>query len=157
MTAFADILIEQGAPGKGAPPPLRWLADWLPDAERVALSAGDLDRINAYRGAAAQLHELLPAVLPLVRPVWYEADVTAQHGTRITIGYGGVPAPGGIDIGWASYSPEHGRILGPLGPARVTATGMNRPSGLTDFSWRELQVAGGIVLRAILFRRETRR
>lgn len=153
---LADIIIDMGAPGRGAPPPLRWLADWLPDAERVTLGSDELARIEAYRGSAVELHEMLAAVLPLARPVWYETTVTAAGGTVMIMGYGGTPMLGAgqaIDIGHAVYAPAYGRMIGPLGPARVTTTAMGRPEGITDESWRELRTAGGIVLRAILFRR----
>lgn len=81
--------------------------------------------------------------------MWYEASVTAQHGTEMVMGYGASPAPDGIDIDWACYAPAHRRILGPIGPVRVTATGMIR-SDLNDESWREIRSAAGLVLRALL-------
>src|SRR5258708_39172213 len=98
-------------------PPMRWLSDWLPDAEQRHCNKEDLSRSDAYAGGAAELHEMLAAVLPLARPVWFEAAVTAQHGTAMIMGYGAVPSRGGIDVGWACQAPAHGRIIGPLGPA----------------------------------------
>jgi hypothetical protein len=150
---LADIIIDTGAPGRGAPAPLRWLADWLPDADRATLDAGDLARIDSYAGSADDLHALLAAVMPLARPVWFEAALTAQHGTQTILGYGGVPMDDRLDIGWACYAPAYGRMIGPLGPARVSASGMERPVGINDESWRELRSAAGVVLRAILLRR----
>jgi hypothetical protein len=150
---LADIIIDLGAPGKGAPPGLRWLADWIPDAERLTLIRDDLARIDAYSGPAEELHSLLAAVLPLAKPIWCETTVTAQGGTEMIMGYGAVPAADGVDVGWACYAPAHSRMIGPLGPARVTATEMRRPSDISDESWHELRSAAGLVLRAILLRR----
>lgn len=150
---LADIIITEGAPGRGASPPTRWLSDWLPDAERATLGPAELARIDAYRGGGIELHEMLAAVLPLARPVWYEAAITASGGTEMIMGYGAVPMAHGIDIGWACYAPAAGRMIGPLGPACVNTTGMSRPADISDESWRELRSAAGVVLRAILFRR----
>ena len=148
--SLATILIDQGAPGRGAPEALRWMADWLPDADRRTLTTGDLARIDAYAGAARDLHDLLPALLPLARPVWYEAEVTAAGGTRMIMGYGAVPAADKLDIGWACWSPASRRILGPLGPVRLTTAGLDQPAGMSDASMREMQTAAGIVVRALL-------
>lgn len=148
---LAEILIDLGAPGKGAPAPLRWLSDWLPDADRVMLDRADMARLEAYRGSGEDLHALLSSVLPLVRPVWWEATVTAAGGTEITMGYGAVPVgDDAMDVGWASYAPEYGRVLGPLGPARVSAAGIAHPAGMSDESWRALDGAAAIVMRALL-------
>ncbi|MCC6775661.1 MAG: hypothetical protein IT537_03335 [Hyphomicrobiales bacterium] len=150
MTTLADILIEEGAPGRGAPAALCWMADWLPDAEQRVLGNADMERLAAYAGEATELHALLPSVLPLARPVWYESTLTAQHGTEMIMGYGAVPAPDGIDVGFACYAPAYQRIIGPLGPARVTRTNIYRASGLSEESWRELRAATGIIIRALL-------
>jgi hypothetical protein len=40
----ADIIIEMGTPGRGAPPSLRWLADWLPDADLRTLDEQEFPR-----------------------------------------------------------------------------------------------------------------
>jgi hypothetical protein len=58
---FADMVIDLGAPGRSADPPLRWFADWLPDGRRKALDRRQLDRINAFScsGPSPELHELL--------------------------------------------------------------------------------------------------
>ena len=52
VQTVADIIIDMGAAGRGAPSSLRWLADWLPDADRRMLDENDLARINAYAGDA---------------------------------------------------------------------------------------------------------
>lgn len=150
ISSLAEILVAAGAPGRGAPAPLRWLADWLPDAEHRILDNADLQRIDAYAGAAADLHALLPTVLPLARPLWYETAITAQHGTAMMMGYGAVPAGNEMDVGFACYAPARQRIIGPLGPARATATGLQRPAGIGEESWRELRTAAGIIIRALL-------
>ncbi len=153
-TPLADVLIDLGAPGRKAPAPLQWLAMWLPDADRRHLSKDDLARIDAYAGEATDLHQLLPAILPLKRPVWFETSVTAQHGTAMILGYGAVPAPTGISIGWTCLGPgksgSESRIIGPLGPVEVTPTEMHRPPGLSDFSWDTLRSAAGTIVRALL-------
>jgi hypothetical protein len=38
---------------------------------------------------------MLAAVLPLARPVWFEAALAAQHGTAMIMGYGADPAADG--------------------------------------------------------------
>src|SRR5258707_13852918 len=78
-------------------PPMRWLSDWLPDAGQRQLNKEDLSRIAAYAGGAAELHEMLAAVLPLARPVWFEAAVSAHRGTAVILGYGAGPPHGGTD------------------------------------------------------------
>ena len=151
VQTVADIIIDMGAAGRGAPSSLRWLADWLPDADRRMLDENDLARINAYAGDANQLQELLGTIAPLTRPVWFEAAVIAEHGTEMVLGCGAVPGPNGsLDIGFASYAPARQRMIGPFGPARVTTTGMARPTGVTDEAWRELRATAGIVIRALL-------
>ncbi len=148
---LADIIIAAGAPESGAPASMRWLAEWLPDAERRQLTRGDLARMDAVVADPHDLHHLLATVLPLARPIWIEVEITAQHGTEMIMGYGAVPVTHDrIDVGWACLDPAHGRMLGPLGPAAMTATGMQRPADINDESWRELRVAAGIVIRALL-------
>lgn len=163
MTAalpLADILVAMGEPGRGASASVRWLADWLPDAEHRQLDRDDIARIDAYVGSDRALHDLLPAVLPLMRPVWFET--AAQHDSEMIMGYGAIqaccaPSMGwrvadGIDIGWACYAPAGGGIIGLLGPAAVTATGMDRPADIADESWQMLRGAAGVVVRALLLR-----
>jgi hypothetical protein len=145
---LSEIIIKLGAPSQNAS--LRWLSDWLPDANRVTLTRDALTRINAYRGDAQTLHELLATVVPLDRPIWYETTVSAQGGAEMVLGYGAVPAPDGIDIAWACYAPAHGCVFGPLGPAHVTTRGMNRPPDISDESWSKLRSAAGIAIRALL-------
>lgn len=127
---------------------LTWMATYLPDAERRLLSPDDLARMDAYRGGAGDLHDLLPAVTPFDRARWWETALVAQHGTPMTLGYLAVPAPQGIAVGWAACGP--GTLLGPVGPSIVTATQMSRPNDCPDAHWRELRAAVGIVLRALL-------
>jgi len=127
------------------------LADALdlpPDTVRRVLTAEDLARIDSYAGGARDLHELLAAVLPLDRPRWYEATVTAQRGTVMTLGYLAVPADDGLDVSLAMAAP--GQLVRWPGPARVTVSGMHQPDGMPDEMFRELQAAAGIILRALL-------
>jgi hypothetical protein len=144
-----DLLIAE-ASRPGASASLVWLAEIARGVTPRVLTAAHHQRIDAYAGGADDLHTLLPAVLPLAAPVWYETTVTAQHGTEMTFAYVAAPAADGLDVGWACYTPVHQRILGPLGPVRVTATEMTRPPGLSDESWRTLRSATGTVLRALL-------
>jgi hypothetical protein len=147
--SVADMLVSMGAPDRSVPPAVRWLASWLPDAEHRLLDRDDLARIDAY-DAARGPHELLASVLPLARPVWFEATLAAESGTVVTAGYGAVPASAGLDIGWTCYASAHRRMIGPLGPARVTTQGMQRPDGVNDDVWYELTQAAGVVMRALL-------
>lgn len=126
------------------------LTDWLPRASRYVLGDADLQRMDAYIGDGHALHEMLPAVLPLPGPVWYEATVTAQGGTTMTLGYGATPAgPGQIDVWWACIGP--GRLVGPLGPLRMDSqsVALDLPEGEPG---RILRVAASIVVRALLMR-----
>lgn len=151
MQRLDEVLMGQASRG-GAPPALDWMTRVLsltPIADRRTLAADDLTRIDHYQGTATELHELLAAVLPLAHAHWYEAPVTAQHGTAMVMGYLAVPADDGVDVGWCCYAPAHG-IIGPIGPVRVTATGMERPADLSAESWREIRSATGIILRALL-------
>jgi hypothetical protein len=125
-------------------------AQWLPHATRRTLSAADLARIDAYTGDGQALHEMLPAVLPLAAPVWYEAQITAQHGTRMVLGYGATPAaPGEIDVWFAAGTA--GRVALALGPMRMDS----QSTALGEGDDRELRVACGIVVRALLMRAGT--
>jgi hypothetical protein len=125
--------------------------EWIREAERRVLSREALARIDAYQGSGAELHELLPAVLPLPRPIWYEAEVTAQHGTRTVLGYGVRPAgDDAIEVVYEAHAPAYDRTIGPIGPVRVTAAGMDPPDGCSEAEWRELRAAAGIVIRALL-------
>ena len=123
---------------------------WLDQAEQRPLSHEDLVRINGYVGTAGDLHQLLDALLPLPRPVWYEATVTAQGGTETVQGYGAIPHAEGVEIVFACYLPAKAILIGPVGPARLTPHGIERPDGLGDEAWHELRVAAGIVVRALL-------
>lgn len=149
MLMLADLLTTE-ASRPGASDSLRWIADVSPRARRATFADDDLARINGYVGGASDLHGLLPAVLPLSGPVWYETTIAAQHGTELTMAYVADPARGGIDVGVAVYAPAYGRIIGPLGPVRVTSTEMVRPPEMTDEGWREIRSATGIILRALL-------
>lgn len=129
------------------------LADALdlpPDTVRRVLTAEDLARIDAYAGGGVELHELLPAVLPLPVAHWYETTVTAQRGTVMTLGYLAEPHPDGILVSFTCSS-DHG-LIGPVGPALVHATGMDRPADVSDDMWRELRASAGIIMRALLLR-----
>lgn len=149
--SVADMLVSMGAPGRNAVPAVQWLAGWLPSAEQRLLDRDDLERIDAYDPALAP-HELLASVPPRARPVWFEATVIVESGTLVTAGYGAVPASDGLDIGWTSYAPAFRRMIGPLGPARVAATGMQRRDDVNDDVWYELTQAAGVVMRALLLR-----
>ena len=120
-------------------------AQCLPQATRRTLNAADLARIDAYTGDGQALHEMLPAVLPLAAPVWYEAQITAQRGTRMVLGYGATPAaPGEIDVWFAAGTA--GRVALALGPMRMDSQSV--AGGEEDD--RELRAACGIVVRALL-------
>lgn len=134
-----------------APAHVRALAAWLPRAVRRTLTADDLRRIDAYAGGAEDLHALLPAVLPLAAPVWYEAQVTAQHGTRMVMGYGATPAgPGELDVWCAAGSVGSDRIMVPAGPLRLDRVGIDPRADIDAAGVRELRAAAGIVLRALM-------
>jgi hypothetical protein len=153
---FADMVIDLGTPGRNAGPPLRWFADWLPDADRTTLDRRQLDRINAFScsGPSLELHELLATVLPLSRPVWFEALITPEGGgEEIMMGFGAVPMDNGIDIGWVGHLPSLDAIIGPFGPVLVTIAGMDRPPGLDDDEdWLQLRSAAAFIIRALLIR-----
>lgn len=127
---------------------VQWMASVLPSARTRLLSTQDLARIDGYIGPAADLHEMLRAILPLHATVWYETTVTAQHGTVITMGYLAAPADDGLDLGWCAMGPA--RIIGPIGPVRATDRTMIRPDDLTEEAWRESRVAASILIRALL-------
>lgn len=125
--------------------------DLSPDTTRRVLTSEDLARIEGYVGPAGDLHALLPAVLPLLRPCWYEVTVTAQRGTVITLGYLAEPHADGIAISLAASAAGYDWIKR-LDPVVVTASGMHQPVGMPQEDWREIRAAAGIVLRAILMR-----
>ncbi len=158
----ADMLVSMGAPGRNSHPAVRWLASWLPDADHRWLDHSDIERIDAC-GPDRSPHQLLASVLPLARPVWFEATIVSrpmsldqdgklviEDGTVVTTCWGAVPAADGLDIGWTSYAPAHRRMIGPLGPARVAPDGMQRPPDANDDVWHELTQAAGVVMRALL-------
>jgi hypothetical protein len=158
----ADMLVAIGAPGRNSPPAVRWLASWLPDADHRWLDRSDIERIDAHDPSRSP-HQLLASVLPLARPVWFEATIVTRpmsfdqdgklviaDGALITTCWGAVPAADGLDIGWTSYTPSRRRMVGPLGPARVAADGMQRPPDTNDDVWYELTQAAGVVMRALL-------
>lgn len=118
------------------------------DAVRRILTAEDLARIDSYRGGAVDLHDLLPSVLPLTAPRYYETTVTAQHGTMITMGYYAAPHLDGLAIAFAASA--LGGVMGPIGPVIVTPTEIRRPIAMSDEQWREIRSATGIALRALL-------
>jgi hypothetical protein len=125
---------------------LRWFAGWLPDADKYVVSERALARIAAWH-ATDEPRELLAGLPPLQKPVWYE---TASPVRGLVRGYGALPAAdGGIDVGCASFSAVLNGMNPPLGPARVTAAGLQRPDHMGDKSWRELRSAAGVVLRAL--------
>lgn len=116
------------------------------------LTADDLARIDSYVGGASELHELLAAIEPLRETVTFVARIRARGGTHTELRYSAAPAPDGIDVTFEGRAPDLGDSarIGPLGPARVTARGMDRPAGISDEAWRELRAAAGIVIRALL-------
>lgn len=128
------------------------MADEIEQADSRILSVEDLARIDAYVGDGRDLHELLPAVLPLRRSRWYETRVVAQHGTPMLMGYLAVATSDGIEIGFAAATEEPSRVIGPMGPVFVTAAEMQRPASMNDEAWREIRSAAGIVIRALLLR-----
>lgn len=140
---LAALICEQDAPALTA------LRRILPLADRRRLSAEDLRRIDAYHGGAIDLHALLPAVLPLLRPRWWECEITAQHGTAMQLGYLATPAEDGIGVTFVGHAAAFDRLLGPIA-AVITATGMSWPTDTPDAAVRELRAAAGIVLRALL-------
>jgi len=142
-------LVRAAADRPDAPPAATWMAEHLTDATLTRLRPEDLARIDAYAGEAGDLHALLAAVLPLAQAHWYETAVTAQHGTRMRLGYLAVPAEGGIALGVVA-SAGAGKMIGPWGPVMVTPTGMDRPASLPDVAWREVRAGAGITIRALL-------
>jgi hypothetical protein len=104
VQTVADIIIDMGKHGRGASASLRWLADWLPGADRRMLDENDLARINAYAGDANELQELLGTMAPLTGPVWFEAEVIAEHGTEMVLGCGAGAIVGGLWLGHSAHS-----------------------------------------------------
>jgi hypothetical protein len=102
-------------------------------------------------GPPDEPHNLLAAVLPLNRPLWFEATVIPRGGgPKMIMGVGAVPMDHGIDIGWVGHVPSLNEIVGPFGPARLTTTGMERPPLIDDAAWLRLRGAAGMVIRARL-------
>lgn len=120
------------------------------DTTRRVLTAEDLARIDAYHGGSRDLHELLPAVLPLAHPHWYETTVTARLGTVMTLGYLAEPDEAGIRVSLAVARAGDSMLLR-YGPVLVTPTGMHWPGDADAHKWRELRAAAGIIIRALLF------
>lgn len=126
------------------------LRAWLPSARRVRLSAGDLGRIDSYGGHGVDLHAELILVLPLDRAVWYEAEIIARGGSTMRLGYGLTPAGREIGVWFAAHALGSDRILGPLGPLRSDATGIDPAADTHLPAVRELRAAAGIAVRALL-------
>lgn len=114
------------------------------------LSSADLARIDAYRGGAGELHELLAALPPLAARREWAADIVAARGTRMRLVYVAEPHPDGIVVSWAASAAGSDRVVVCTRPALVTARGMDRPDTITDAEWRETRTAAGIVIRALL-------
>jgi hypothetical protein len=151
MTSLTDMLTELATTAPTIPTSVAWLAERLPRARIKNLSAADLARIDSYYGGGGDLHDLLPAIAWPAEIVWYEADVVAQGGTAMTLGYMGAPAPdAALDLAWTAWSPANGQLIRPLGPVRITAGGMDRPAGTSDSAWREMRAAAGILIRALM-------
>lgn len=129
-------------------PATRWMIDALAAAEPRVLRP-EISRAST----PSALHTWLPSVLPLRQAIWYETRVVAR-GRDIQMGYLAVGTPVGLEVGYAARVPAQQRIIGPMGPAIVTRTGMERPSAMRDAEWRELRSAMGIVLRALTRRVE---
>jgi hypothetical protein len=147
---LAELIMELGARGNGGSTAMRWLAGWLPDAQRQSLGGDDLARIDAVQASTQELRDLLPAVLPLAQPLWLEAATIVGGRTDLVVGYGALPVRDGIDIGFACWAPARQRLLGPLGPARTTIDGTVEPDPLSAYARSELEVAASIVVRAML-------
>lgn len=143
---LADTILAADRPQTAA------IRAWLPRATRYTLTAADLARIDSYGSQdGATLHAQLPLVLPLERPVWYEAEVVAQRGTTMVMGYGATPAgPGEIGVWMAAHTRGSGRIIGPLGPLRLDAHAIDETVETAAPAIRELRAAAGIVIRALL-------
>ncbi len=150
MNHLANLLLRQAHERPAIPPALKWLAFWLPDAERRILTPEDHAQLDTYGGSADDLHGTLATLPALRRPVWCEAAVTDAGGAVMTMGYGAVAAGDGFDVGWTCYAPEQRRMFGPFGPARVRESGVYRPEGLGEEAWRSLRYAAGIMLRVLL-------
>lgn len=90
--------------------------------------------LTDYRSADARMQALRTAL-----DLWYVARAEPEADVDRT---------DAAAAAFACLGP--GTILGPLGPAVVTAVEMLRPPACTDEAWRELRAATGIVLRALL-------
>lgn len=147
--SLASLLLEH-APVTAA------IRAWLHAARRVQLTAADLARIDSYGSSdGATLHAQLPLVTPLDAPVWYEAEVAAAGGSQMLLGYGATPAgPGEIAVWFAAHARGSDKIVGPLGPLRLDSHAID--SAGDDPGVRELRVAAGIVIRALLLGLGTR-
>lgn len=149
---LAELLMDLAA-AQPSVQALQQIAVWLPSATRRVLSADDLAQIDVYTGSGEALHEMLHAVLPLDRPVWYEANVIAQHGTHMVMGYGATPAgPGQLDIWCAVGAVGASRVIGPLGPLRIDSQSIDVAADASSPDVRELRAAAGIVLRALMMK-----
>jgi hypothetical protein len=150
---LADLIVDFGASGSPVPRALRWMAEWLPRAERRALAGDDLQRIDAVHMSVRDLFGFLPAVLPLARPVWFEAVTRVGGKVQSVVGYAAVPALDGIDVGLAWWSPSRQRLVGPFGPMRTTPGGTAEMPSVSAVAREELKVAAGVVVRALLLSR----
>ena len=113
-------------PGPGPPPPPPPLSGGV----ETLVGAGDIGWCGE-RGA-----ELTASLLDGI------------GGTVITLGYLAAPADDAIDVYYVGT--DQRTIFGPMGPARVTATGMTPPPGVSERAWRELRGAASIVIRALM-------
>lgn len=152
MPKLARLLVDQAAlqPEQSN---LSAIAQWLPLAKKHLLSGEDVRRIESYVGDGKSLHDLLPAVMPLSAPMWYEIEITAQKGTPMILGYGAAPAgQGGIDV-WFAATTAHPqeRIAGPLGPMYMDCDGVRLKTPSNDEVDKTLlAAAGGTVVRALM-------
>jgi hypothetical protein len=126
------------------------LAAPLRQARRVTLDAAALARIDAYTGQGRDLHDMVPAIIPLAGPVWFEAAVTAERGTRMQLGYLAEP-DGDAAIAVTSYVGASGanRVVGPL-RAVATAKGLTIDPALSAEMAHEASVGAGVAIRALL-------
>jgi hypothetical protein len=149
MTKLARLLIEQASlqPEQHS---LQAIAQWLPHANKHLLSAEGVSRIDSHVGDGKTLHELLPTVLPLTAPVWYEIEVTAQKGTAMILGYGATPAgQDGIEVWFAATTANtQERIIGPIGPIYMDSRQLNTSANAAVD--QTMQSAAGTIARALM-------